>query len=613
MNEFIKLQKKIGTHEELSVFESESMMDSMVEGKFNPEQMGYLLASFEYRLPTGNELAGFAQSILKRSQLFEIDEFHAIDVCGTGGDGLGMYNISTCVSFILAGCGVVVAKHGNRSVSSKCGSFDVLEALGVTINHDSVSARDNLSDNGMAFLFAPSFHPAFAKLALMRKNLGVRTFLNALGPLLNPARVKKQLVGVYSPALLRPLSHALKILGSQEGMVVHGDDGNDEIGLELKTKGIRFKSEVFEVSEEVVINPKLYFKNDVMISDLMGGDAIYNALMIEKILDGLPGSGRDIAAINAAAALMVSGVASNLEEGIKLSLHSIDSGAALQALRKQQINGKGRKKIYAINSSFLLEMQKLTKMRIADRKRLLPLSDLKEKVNLGKRIPHDFENIFHHHYSVIAEVKKSSPSLGDINVSVDPIHLAEEYQTQGAVAVSLLTEPNYFSGDINDLLKLRMKNESIVILQKDFIIDEYQIFEAYLFGADAILLIVAMLGEEKTGEFYEIAQRLSLSVLVEVHNQEELEIALKVGAKIIGINNRNLHTLEISLSTSKTLASLVSSDVILISESGIETRQEMEELLQYGFKGFLIGSSLMKNSSPALALKHMLEEIYVAN
>jgi anthranilate phosphoribosyltransferase len=325
------------THREaLSIAQSESLMDSILSDQFAPEQIGFILAAYEFRSPTGAELAGFANSLFNQASTFEILDANAIDVCGTGGDGLGLFNVSTCVAFIVAAAGITVAKHGNRSVSSKCGSFDVLESLGVEISHDSDHAKKKLDQTGMAFLFAPSFHPVFKKLSALRKNLGVRTFLNALGPLLNPARVKRQLVGVYSPKLLVPMAQAFELLGAAEAMVVHGEDGADELSLSTLTSASHYKNETIS---HYSINPKnLGFSLPLASSGALGGgSAVDNAKILTDVLQGKKGDCRNMAVLNAAAAFVVAGHSHNLEEGIREANNMLDCGRAFRKLQEQQV------------------------------------------------------------------------------------------------------------------------------------------------------------------------------------------------------------------------------------------------------------------------------------
>lgn len=325
--------KKLADGKTLSGEEAEALMEAIISGVAGPEQIGFVLACLEFRVPTGTELAAFVRSLLRKSISVGINHEDMVDVCGTGGDGLSMFNVSTCVSFVVAASGLKVAKHGNRAVSSRCGSFDVLEELDINIAHSPHEAKLAIEKYNLAFLFAPSFHPILGVLAPIRRNLGVRTVLNALGPLLNPARVKRQLIGVYSPKLLLPVAEALSILGTEEAMVVHGNDGGDEIGLSSSTQVAHLKNGKIDTYE---IRPHTLSFTQAANEDLIGGEAAENAALLLGVLEGKTGPHRSVTLLNAGAALLVGGKAASLEEGIELAARSIDSGRALEMLRLQQ-------------------------------------------------------------------------------------------------------------------------------------------------------------------------------------------------------------------------------------------------------------------------------------
>ena len=314
----------------LTFNEAHDFMTAIISDKMTPEQIGFFLATYEFRTPTGPELAGFAQALLDKSLSIGLGEEEMVDVCGTGGDGLGMFNVSTCVAFVVAGAGVKVAKHGNRAVSSRCGSFDVLEALDFPISHNEASAKDSINEQGVAFLFAPSFHPVLGVLSTIRRSLGVRTILNALGPLLNPAGVKRQLIGVYAAKLLVPMAEALHLLGATEAMVVHGMDGSDEISLTAPTLVAHLKNGVVS---QYTITPSELGIDACDIGELVGGEVEENARILTQVLKGVKGPHREITLLNAAAALVVSGKAISLQEGMLLASESIDSGRALKRVK----------------------------------------------------------------------------------------------------------------------------------------------------------------------------------------------------------------------------------------------------------------------------------------
>jgi len=278
-------------------------------------------------------------------------------------------------------------------------------------------------------------------------------------------------------------------------------------------------------------------------------------------------------------------------------------------------------------NSFLQRVTESTLRRIEFRKKALPLSELLEQLALKKeRKLNSISKINgiaknrtfisqlcnKDSINIIAEVKYKSPSQGVISNINDPVGLANGYYQAGAVAISILTEPEYFGGDIENIKRIRKQLPSAILMQKDFIIDEYQIYEAFYYGADIILLIVAVLGSERTRRFLEVARSLGLSALVEVHTEEEMNMALNIiniGTSIIGINNRDLHTLSVSLNVSRRLASMIPEEVLVISESGIESLEEINELRALGYHGFLMGTSLVKNSSPT----HFLDQLISNN
>ena len=254
----------------------------------------------------------------------------AIDLCGTGGDGHGTLNISTAVSFVVAGAGVPVAKHGNRSATSKSGAADILEALGVKIDLEPDRATQVLAQTGIVFLFAQVHHPAMRHVAAVRRQIKLRTIFNLLGPLASPARVKHQLVGIYDRKWLLPYAQALQALGSTSALVVHGADGLDEITTTAVTYYARLENGAISQGE---IAPEQAGLTRASLSDLKGGDAAQNAAALTRLFGGEHGPYRDIVLLNAGAALMVAGAAKDVQEGVSLAARSLDSGAARAKLK----------------------------------------------------------------------------------------------------------------------------------------------------------------------------------------------------------------------------------------------------------------------------------------
>jgi anthranilate phosphoribosyltransferase len=302
--------------------------DRMMSGEVTPSQIGAVLMGLRMRGETVDEITGAVTAM--RAKMLTVDApDDAVDVVGTGGDASGSYNISTCAAFIVAGAGVPVAKHGNRALSSRSGAADVLTALGVKIDIPPETISACIRTAGIGFMFAPSHHPAMKHVGPTRVELGTRTIFNLLGPLSNPAGVKRQMVGVFSRQWVEPLAHVLKNLGSVQAWVVHGSDGLDEITTSGPTAVAALEGgavTTFEIAPEDVgitrVNPEA----------LRGGDAAANAEALKAVLQGQKGAYRDIAVLNAAAALVVAGKVKTLADGVKLAGHTVDTGAAEGAL-----------------------------------------------------------------------------------------------------------------------------------------------------------------------------------------------------------------------------------------------------------------------------------------
>jgi anthranilate phosphoribosyltransferase len=323
-DDFKALIAKVATGANLSREEAAAAFDRMMSGEATPSQMGGLLMALRVRGETVDEITG-AVTTMRAKMLGVKAPPGAVDVVGTGGDASGSFNISTCAAFIVAGAGVPVAKHGNRALSSKAGAADVLQALGVRIEMDPSQVGICIRDAGIGFMFAPAHHPAMKNVGPTRVELGTRTIFNLLGPLSNPASVKRQMIGTFSKHWLEPMVQVLKNLGSESIWVVHGSDGLDEITTSGPTYVAALengKIRTFEVTPE-----------DAGLSRskpeaLRGGDADFNAKALLDVLKGKPGPFRDVAIFNAAAALIVAGKAKDLKQGAALAAKSIESGEA---------------------------------------------------------------------------------------------------------------------------------------------------------------------------------------------------------------------------------------------------------------------------------------------
>ena len=319
---------KVAAGKSLSQEEAAEAFDLVMSGAATPVQIGALLMGLRARGETVEEIAGAARAMRAKVLTVRAPE-GAIDTCGTGGDGKGTFNISTCAAFVVAGAGVPVAKHGNRAISSRSGSADVLKELGVNIEASPETISRCIAECGLGFMFAPAHHAAMRHVAQVRTELGTRTIFNLLGPLANPAGAKYQIVGVFGKEWVEPIAQVLALLGTVRAWVVHGSDGLDE----LTTTGI---SDVALVDAGKVstfrISPRNAGLPDARPEDLTGGNAVENAAHIRAVFGGLRGPLRDIVLLNAAAALLVAGKAKTLREGVALASESIDSGKALAVL-----------------------------------------------------------------------------------------------------------------------------------------------------------------------------------------------------------------------------------------------------------------------------------------
>jgi anthranilate phosphoribosyltransferase len=333
---------RIANHRQsLARDEARAVMTEVLTGRCSDAQIAALLVALHMKGETVEEIVGFAEAIRAAAVPLQL---HAnavldasgtgrdalVDTCGTGGDTSGTFNISTATAFVVAGAGVHVAKHGNRSITSKCGSADVMEALGVNINLPPPQIATCLEEVGIAFLFAPALHSAMKHVQTARRELHLRTVFNLLGPLTNPARATCQVVGVYSADLVEKLAEALSMLGLRRALVVHGSDGLDEITITATTR-------IAEVRDGQVrsyeVTPEEFGLQRATLDDIAGGDAALNAKLIREVLEGKKSPRRDIVLLNAAAALVAAGHADHLRDAVPPAANAIDSGAAFAKLQ----------------------------------------------------------------------------------------------------------------------------------------------------------------------------------------------------------------------------------------------------------------------------------------
>jgi anthranilate phosphoribosyltransferase len=314
----------------LTMEEAASVMEEMMQGEATPAQIAAFITALRLKGETVDEIVGLAKTMRAKAMRVVTSE-PVVDTCGTGGDGLSTFNISTVAAFIAAGAGLKVAKHGNRAMSSHCGSADVLEALGVRIELNAEQVQRCLQEVGIGFMFAPSFHPAMKYAAAPRREIGIRTVFNILGPLTNPADAKAQVLGVADESLVEKLALVLQGLGCQHVLVVHGEDGLDEVTITGKTKVCELQGGSLK---NYVISPEDFGLPKANLDSLKGGTLEENATLLRGVLAGTPGPQRDVVLMNAAAVLLAGERVGTLQQGVALAGEVIDGGYATEKLEQ---------------------------------------------------------------------------------------------------------------------------------------------------------------------------------------------------------------------------------------------------------------------------------------
>ena len=658
----------------LSRDEMAHCMGEVLRGEAAAAQVAALLGALRVRGESVEELVGAALAV-REVAVRVPSRGVVVDTCGTGGDAQGTFNVSTAAALVASACGVTVAKHGNRSVSSRCGSADVLEAMGARLDLDVPALSALLEQTRLAFLFAPAHHPAFKRVANLRRELSVRTVFNLIGPLANPAGAQRQVLGVFDPKLAPLMADVLLELGAEHALVVHGE-GLDEISV----SGPTVVEEVRDgLRRRLIITPEALGLERHPMDSLRGGDAAVNAALILSVLGGAKGGPRDAVLANTAAALLVGGQVSELREGVVRAAEVIDSGAARahleRFLRVQRGDGT---MLDAIVSRLpttdraggdhaaqlpALRSQADEKARDAETKHAAGERAVQRHVSHfhdGKeardaetnhagvaravqRHTRDHETRhagseapaaphlqaaaerrgngleqrdFAHHQDgpgrffsmlssvggparLIAEVKRRSPSAGPIAEIPDAAAYARDCVAKGAAAISVLTNEADFGGSLNDLHAVCAALE-VPVLRKEFIVDPRQLDEAAAAGADAVLLIVAVLGSGLRA-MLEATRHRGLDALVEVHDETELARALDAGATVIGINNRDLRTFQVDLSVSERLVTRVPTGVKVIAESGVRSQADLERLRRAGLSNFLVGELFARGGALSCA------------
>ena len=595
--------EKFSSGNSLKKNEIKEVFLSIMNNECNDAEIISFLMTLKTKGETVEEITGAAEVLREMSQKLKLNSQELVDTCGTGGDGQNTFNISTASAIVAAAAGVKIAKHGNKSISSKSGSSDLLEFSGINIDLDEEQAQKCFDDNGITFMFAPKYHKAMKNVANVRKNIKTRTIFNVLGPLSNPANAKYQILGVYDKKLILPIAKVIKGLGIKRAMVVHSEEGLDEISCEKDTY-------IAEVNEneisEYTINPK-EFGLEILSLESLKVDSVEESYKIfMNMLENKDETAINIVSLNAGAAIYISGIKENLKEGIEFSKELIISGKALKKFEdlKKSMPEK-------LNTPKILEEILENKAKeVTDRKNKMTVQDLKE-ITYMYSLKRDFKGALINKISknkpaVIAEIKRASPSLGELNMNIIPAKVAADFEAMGAACLSVLTDAKYFKGS-GAILEMAKKGCGLPVLRKDFIIDEYQIDESVTMGADCILLIVSALDKTLLKNLYDAAKVRDLDVIVEVHDYGELESALEIECDIIGINNRNLHTFDVDLNTSVELVKYIKDDQLIIAESGIHNFEDVKKMNECGINTFLVGESLMTSKDPINKFKEIFK------
>lgn len=607
------------------------VMRTIMAGGATPAQIAGFLVALRSKGETVDEIVAAAEVLREFGTAISVSGEHLIDTCGTGGDQSGTFNVSTASAFVVAAAGGIVAKHGNRSVSSRSGSADVLEAAGVNLDLTPEEVARCIQETGIGFLYAPVFNGAMKFAAGPRKEMGVRTLFNLLGPLSNPARAPNQVLGVFAADWQEPMARVLQRLGSRHVLVVHAEDGLDEISIAAPTRIAELRDGWFRTYR---VTPEQFGLKCAPLTHILADGPQASLGMIIEIFAGTHGPGRDIVAMNAGAAIYAAGLASSLEAGVERALAVIDSGAArikLNALVKwsravgnsavgqEPVANAAERSEPAIRTRStapkdppdVLRTILLNKAEeVARRKSRMSFTDLEAQIADGSR-PRGFyqalrDRVVRGLPAVIAEIKKASPSKGVIRENFQPIQIARSYEQGGAACLSVLTDQKFFQGS-EVYLQLSRNACSLPVLRKDFTIDPYQVVEARAIEADCILLIVAALEDAQMKELADTAAELGMDVLIEVHDLKELERALRLDLPLLGINNRDLKTFETRLETTLDLLKHVPADRTIVTESGIHTLADVRRMRDHAVHAFLVGEALIEAEEPGEKLRELFE------
>jgi anthranilate phosphoribosyltransferase len=618
----------------LSFDESRTVMGEMISGGASQNQIASFITAMSMKGETEDEIRGFVTSMREHASRIAAPP-GTVDLCGTGGDGKSTFNISTVASFVVAGAGVPVAKHGNKSVSSRSGSADVLAALGLSFDLEPAAVESCLRDTGIAFMFAPLFHSSMKNVMGPRREIGIRTFFNILGPMANPAGVERQLIGVYDPSFAPVIARVLRGTGTRRAMVVHGS-GMDEISTLGQTKVVDLDGD--RITEYEIV-PGDYGLDIADPGEVTGGTAMDNARTMLSILKGEDSHRTDIVALNAAAALCVSGKAQDIQEGLDIAFATIRDGNAIAKLREFSEATQKLELVRQLRMSPELVMaRRLHPQALTQRSREISRRLEQEVAGIagGEAVLRDLDPGLLSHpssltvlvlsrtlsvmrgslqtlavesssrqklsdaisssksLSIVGEYKPRSPTSPPLSVPPDPEFVSETYSASDLVGVSVLVEPEFFGGSQELFAGFRNRTE-IPLIFKDFVVTAKQLDMARESGADEVLIIAKALTHASLDALAAKSVSLGLEPLVELHDLADLEKLRSCSSydslRLIGLNSRDLRTLVVDIEGMGELRRSIGSDKIVIAESGIGSPADVRRLR--GFDAALIGSMFM--------------------
>ena len=633
---------------DLSCDVARSVMLEIIGGRATPSQVASFATAMRMKGETQEELKGFVLAMRQLATRVSAPE-GAVDLCGTGGDGSGSFNISTASSFVVAAAGVPVAKHGNRSMSSRCGSADALAALGISVDMGPEQVEACLAQTGMGFMFAPRFHESMRNVAATRREIGVRTFFNILGPMTNPAMVRRQLIGVYDRSLASKMAAVLRDLGSSHIIIAHGS-GMDEITNLGETHILEMRD---GVAREYTVSPSDFGLDMAEPEDLRGGDPLCNARIMLSVLRGERSPRADVVALNAGAAIYAGGKACSMHEGVDMALELLRDGRGLAKLwefaekvrtieveaqksmgpkslierrvlpevmctRAEEISAAlaerisalegGQAALRALDPAMLMEPNALSVIVLERMLSILsdglvqpPKAD-HEHSSLLRRI-RESEGI-----ALIAEYKPKSPASPPLHLPPEPEHAASAFSSRSIAGVSVLVEQKYFSGG-PDMFSFFRQRLSLPMLFKDFVVTEEQLELASRLGSDAVLLIAKVLHRDALDRLIHSCLSRGLEPLAEVHDEQDLTKLSGTEAfdsiKMVGVNCRDLRTLETDLGVFARLRPSLPENKVVIAESGIRTVTDIKRVRSAD--AVLIGSMLMSNEDLCSGLDSVLK------